>query len=126
MRSILHLFVVLLSLTLVLGNRARFPGQPNATPTKGPENARRLRQMSRQELVARAKYPEMFGKRQDPPAEEDPSSSSSSDEAAATQQPNPDCPEAPTRKRSLAMRPEKPLDPRDMAKFLLGRGEFTW
>lgn len=126
MRSILYILIAFYTLTLVLGNRARFPRQHYAAPTQELDNARRLKQMSRQELVARARHPEMFGKRQDPQADEDPSSSSSSDEAAATQPPNIDCSSGPARKRAVAMKPETPLEPRDMARFLMGRGEFIW
>jgi len=131
MRSIL-LVQLLAVLVMVLGN---------PTPTK-PVIAR---QMTRKELVARAKYPELFGRParivgrvapenqvqviDDPDddgeallpviIEDDPP------EPLMTQAPI-DCPSRKRRRRDLQDKFETPLSAREMAAFILGRGEFTW
>jgi hypothetical protein len=122
---------VLTLLLVVLGN---------ATPTRPVTR----RQMTRSELVARAKYPEFFGRRRRiaprqstegdavPVVDEGGDSVTvpdvvvdAPDEPLATQAPV-DCPSQRRRRRDIQDKFETPLSARDAAAFLLGHGEFTW
>lgn len=116
-----------------------------ATETPGRPHA--ARQMTRQELVARAKYPEYFGRRRrivpraeagsvpvvdaGDDTEELPTPAirydSVPDESVPTQAPIPyDCPTQRSRRRDVLDKYETPLSAREAAGFLLGHGEFTW
>lgn len=114
--------------------------------TETPSRPHAARQMTRQELVARAKYPEFFGRRRRiaPRAEsgavavnardgsdELPTPAiiydSVPDESVPTQAPIPyDCPTQRRRRRDVLDKYETPLSAREAAGFLLGHGEFTW
>lgn len=100
-------------------------------PNPKPQSRVNTKQVTRQELAARANHPDLFGKRDDPQGSDSPYSCPTSTTTSSTATGTGATATATTtgssrRRRSLDLRGLSILDARETAAFMMGRGALQW